>query len=256
MPAWETLLYMTNPQEWTPHATLAVTRIMVSNLKAYQAQRYFELVLLDKVRDEIDDNGKLSVQMYDAIKKALYKPSAFFKGFLFPMIESGTITLKEAAIISSVLQKVSVPMLHSAAALLHLATMPYKGPTSLFIRVLLDKKYALPYKVVDALVFHFLKFSDPEKGVEVIKVDGYSTGERRMPVLWHQSLLVFVQRYKQDLTPDQKTALIDLLRVQYHDGISPEVRRELVSSTARGELLEEPMGDGDAWSDDDDAMSV
>ncbi len=109
-------------------------------------------------------------------------------------MQSGTVSLKEAAIISSVLAKVSVPMLHSAAALLHLASMPYKGPTSLFIRVLLDKKYALPYKVVDALVFHFLRFADPSKGVEVEKIGGVSTGERRMPVLWHQSFLVFAQR--------------------------------------------------------------
>lgn len=91
---------------------------------------------------------------------------------------------------SSVLTRVSIPILHSAAALLHLAEMHYAGPTSLFVRVLLDKKYALPYKVVDALVFHFLRFADPEMGVE--RVEG---GGRRMPVLWHQSLLVFAQRW-------------------------------------------------------------
>lgn len=56
--------------------------------------------------------------------------------------------------------------------------------------MLLDKKYALPYKVVDALVFHFIRFKrDP----------------RVMPVLWHQSFLVFVQRFVSALTaPDQQ----------------------------------------------------
>ncbi len=64
-------------------------------------------------------------------------------------------------------------------------------------------------------------------------------------------------RYKQDLTPDQKTALIDLLRVQKHDGIGPEVRRELTTGAARGEMLEEPLGwGGDEIYSDDDAMSV
>lgn len=106
-------------------------------------------------------------------------------------LQSGTLTLKEAAIVSSVLAKVSIPVLHSAAALLRLAEMEYAGPTSLFIRVLLDKKYALPYKVVDALVFHFLRFADPNAGVEVVEK---GSSERRMPVLWHQSLLVFAQR--------------------------------------------------------------
>jgi essential nuclear protein 1 len=71
-------------------------------------------------------------------------------------------------------------MLHSAAALLKLAEMDYTGPNSVFIRILLDKKYALPFRVVDALVFHFIRFK---------------SDHREMPVLWHQSFLVFAQRY-------------------------------------------------------------
>ncbi|EST04979.1 Bystin [Kalmanozyma brasiliensis GHG001] len=246
LPAWESILYITDPAMWTPHATLAAVRIFVSTMKADQMQRFYELVLLDKVRDEIQDDGKVSYQTYEAMKKAIYKPAAFFKGFLFPMCESGTLTLKEAAIVSSVLAKVSIPVLHSAAALLRLAEMEYSGPTSLFIRVLLDKKYALPYKVVDSLVFHFIRFAEPNSGVELDKI----TRERRMPVLWHQSMLVFAQRYKQDLTPDQKSALLDLLRVQKHEGISPEVRRELLTATARGEMMDEPV------DEDDDMMSI
>lgn len=59
------------------------------------------------------------------------------------------------------------------------------GPNSLFIRILLDKKYALPYKVVDALVFHFIRLANAPLS---------RTGEDKLPVLWHQSMLVFVQR--------------------------------------------------------------
>lgn len=76
-------------------------------------------------------------------------------------------------------RRVSLPVLHSAAALARLATMAYSGVNSFFIRVLLDKKYALPYRVVDALVDHFLSFRKEE---------------RTLPVVWHQSLLCFVQR--------------------------------------------------------------
>jgi essential nuclear protein 1 len=42
--------------------------------------------------------------------------------------------------------------------MLKLAEMEYAGASSVFLRVLLDKKYALPYRVVDALVFHFLRY--------------------------------------------------------------------------------------------------
>jgi essential nuclear protein 1 len=123
-------------------------------------------------------------------------------------------TLKEAAVFGSVLAKCSVPILHAAATLLKLAEMEYTGANSLFIRVLLDKKYALPYRVLDGLVQHFARFqSDP----------------RRMPVLWHQSLLVFAQRYKGDLSSEQRSVLLATVKCQFHDQISPEVRRELCS---------------------------
>lgn len=51
---------------------------------------------------------------------------------------------------------------------------------SYFIKTLLDKKYFMPYRVLDALVAHFMRFVD-----EI----------RAMPVIWHQALLTFVQRY-------------------------------------------------------------
>ncbi|KAF9948871.1 snoRNA-binding rRNA-processing protein, partial [Mortierella alpina] len=225
---WEEILYITAPENWTVHATYQATRIFTSNLKEKQAHKFFSLVLLDKIRDDIAENKKLNYHLYMALKKSLYKSKAFFKGILFPLCESGTCTLKEAAVVGSVITKVSIPVLHSAAALLRLADMEYTGPNSLFIRVLLDKKYALPYKVIDGLVDHFLRFKmDP----------------RPMPVLWHQAFLIFAQRYKSDITPDQKQALMDLMRFKSHEGISPEIRRELMNSVARGEMLPEPADD-------------
>lgn len=65
--------------------------------------------------------------------------------------------MREAIIIGSIIGKNSIPMLHSAAAILKLAEMDYNGATSIFLRILFDKKYALPYRVVDAVVFHFLR---------------------------------------------------------------------------------------------------
>lgn len=85
--------------------------------------------------------------------------------------------------LSSVLARVSIPVMHSAAALGRLAQLEYSGPTSLFIRVLLDKKYALPYKVLDRVWEHFVRLANEHK-----------TLGTALPVLWHQSLLVFVQR--------------------------------------------------------------
>ncbi|CAE6439776.1 unnamed protein product [Rhizoctonia solani] len=224
LPQWARLLALTKPHEWTPHAHYAATRMLVSNLKPESVRHYLEGVLLEAVRDDIRINGKLNVHLYDALKKAVYKPAAFFKGIVFPLCETGC-TLKEAAIVASVLMKVSVPNLHSAAALLRLASMDYSGPNSLFIRILLDKKYALPYKVIDGLVFHFIRIANTHKGS---RADG-----DKLPVLWHQSLLVFCQRYASDLSPDQRDALLDVIRARPHAQIGPEVRRELVNAASK-----------------------
>lgn len=105
-----------------------------------------------------------------------------------------------------------------SAAMLKIAEMEYSGANSIFLRLLLDKKYALPYRVLDALVFHFL---------------GFRTEKRQLPVLWHQCLLTLAQRYKADLATDQKEALLELLRLQPHPQLSPEIRRELQSAVPR-----------------------
>ena len=163
---------------------------------------------------------------------------------------SGTCTLREAHIISSILARVSIPVLHSAAALLRLCDIAAEqtsvsteggGATNIFIRVLLEKKYALPYKVIDALVFHFLRFraSDPSNGVDAMpRVTGPSSKDLKLPVLWHQSLLAFSQRYRNDITEDQREALLDLLVMRGHKDIGPEVRRELLEGRGRGVVIE------------------
>jgi len=227
LPAWSRMLALTRPENWTPHACRAATRIFISNMKPPQAQLYLEVVLLDAIREDIQVNKKLNVQYYECLKRALYKPGAFFKAIIFPILDSGC-TLKESAIIASVLAKNKVPVVHSSAALMRIANMDYSGPNSLFIRILIDKKHQLPYKVVDALVFHFIRLSN------TYKARGRGESDK-LPVLWHQSLLSFCQRYAADLTPDQKDALLDVARANPHPQISAEVRRELVNSVARGE---------------------
>ncbi|XP_074656420.1 bystin-like [Tubulanus polymorphus] len=222
---WEQILYLTEPDTWSAAAVYQATRIFTSNLNAKMAQRFFNLVLLPRIRDDIVEYKRLNFHLYMALKKALFKPAAFFKGILLPICESGTCTLREAVILSSVLGKCSIPMLHSAAAILKVAEMDYNGANSIFLRVLLDKKYALPFRVVDAVVYHFYKFLHDK---------------RELPVLWHQSFLTFVQRYKTDVSSEQKDMLLEVLRAHTHEQITPEIRRELVKSKCRDDVSTQP----------------
>ena len=43
---WEEVLYLTRPDQWTPQAMYAATRIFASNLNPKMAQRFYNLVLL------------------------------------------------------------------------------------------------------------------------------------------------------------------------------------------------------------------
>jgi essential nuclear protein 1 len=93
LPNWARLLALTSPHNWSPQATNSATKVLVSNLKPEQAKVYVEMVVLENVREHIRDNqGKLNVHLYDAMKKSLYKPAAFFKGLLFPLCEVSVCT--------------------------------------------------------------------------------------------------------------------------------------------------------------------
>ncbi|KAK3015266.1 hypothetical protein RJ639_005686, partial [Escallonia herrerae] len=165
---WEEIFYLTEPEKWSPHAM-----IFASNFGVEKAERFYKLILLPRVREDI----RLRSALLAALKKSLYKPAAFFKGILFPLCESRNCSLREAVIIGGIIHNASVPAKHSSAALVKLAEMVYCGTTSYFIKKLIEKNYNLPYGALNAIVARFMKFLEES---------------RIRPVIWHQSLLAFV----------------------------------------------------------------
>ncbi|KAF7494340.1 Bystin [Sarcoptes scabiei] len=216
---WEQILFITEPDCWSAAAMYQATKLFASNLKERMAQRFYNQILLPRVRDDIEEYKRLNFHLYQALRKALFKPGAFFKGIIIPLCESGDCTLREAVIIGSVLGRNHMPLLHSCAAMLKIAEMDYSGVNSIFLNILIRKKYALPFRVIDALFYHFYRFLNDRRTV--------------LPVLWHQCLLAFVQNYKNDLSAEQKESLLELLRVQSHHAITPEIRHELFQSNNR-----------------------
>ncbi|KAH8331964.1 hypothetical protein KR067_005052 [Drosophila pandora] len=225
---WEQILFITEPHNWSAAAMFQGTHIFCSVLSQAMAQRFYNLVLLPRVRDDLCEYKKLNMHLYNALKRALFKPAAFMKGIILPLLEGGDCTLREAIIFGSVVARSSIPVLHSSACLLKICEMNYSGANSIFIRYFLDKRYALPYRVVDAAVFHFLRFENDK---------------RELPVLWHQSLLTFAQRYKNDISSEQRDALLQLLKKKSHFKITADVRRELQAATCRDvEMMETDNG--------------
>ena len=132
--------------------------------------------MLPAVQDNIEGYHKLNCHLYDAVKKAMFKPKAFFKGFIFPLVEK--CTAREAAVIGSILAKCSINVIHAGAALCKLCEMPYSIGTVYFVKIFLTKSYAFPQAVVDHLVDYFFKFTNESE------TNGKIEGER-MPILWH-----------------------------------------------------------------------
>lgn len=235
---WQDVLYVTNPNSWTPHATYEATKLFVSNLSSNEATVFIETILLPRFRDSIEnsDDHSLNYHIYRALKKSLYKPGAFFKGFLLPLVD-GYCSVREATIAASVLTKVSVPVLHSSVALTQLLTRDFNPATTVFIRVLIEKKYALPYQTLDELVFYFMRFRNAtinqDENMENMDIDQEKTTKvnngPQLPVVWHKAFLSFATRYKNDLTDDQKDFLLETVRQRFHPLIGPEIRRELLS---------------------------
>jgi essential nuclear protein 1 len=215
---WEQLLMLTKPDQWSPHATYQATRIFAANLNESMLQRFYAAVLLPIVHERLLEEKKLHPALYMAVRKALFKPVAFFKGFLLPLATDEECTLREALVVASVLQRSHLPPVPTAVTLYKIAQQPFSGPCSVFLRVLIDKKMALPYQAIDELVKYFHRFLETH------------TKEEALPVLWHQTLLTFIQHYKADLTETQLGLLSNVCNVHFHYMITPEIRREIMAA--------------------------
>ncbi|XP_055388919.1 bystin-like [Condylostylus longicornis] len=214
---WEEVLYLTEPTKWTPNAMHEASKIFASNLNPRMAQRFYNLVLLPAVREDISTNKKLNFHYYEALKKALFKPAAWFKGILLPLLLD-QCTLREAVIFGSILSKVTIPPLHIAASLIRICNLHHGDPqqwsvsTSYIMCIMLNKKCSLPITAVTACVDHFSSFANHSA---------------ELPVVWHRALLTLVQRYKYDFSQQHRSAISAILKVHFHKGIGPEIRQEL-----------------------------
>ena len=228
---WESLLKLTRPEKWTPHAYFKTTKIFVASPESRQTLHFFKYYLLPKVLDDISKTGKLNYHLFQALKKGLYRPALWFRGILFPFLKGlfkadykigerplmSTIslgTMKQAQILAAVLMKNSIPNLHASAALLKVMTMDYTGPVGVLVKLLIDKKFALPLNVISTICNWFLEFQNKETQV--------------MPVLWFQTLLSFAKSYKTHLKDEQKNQLKKIVKKKFkHAQLSSEIIRIL-----------------------------
>jgi essential nuclear protein 1 len=208
MDQWEKVLQLTKPEEWSPQAVCAATKVFSSSLDIYKVTTFYEKYLLPIIRKDIKEHHKLNYHYYWALKDAFYKPAAWFKGIIFPLCQAQNCSIREATIIASVLNKLSIPVLHSSTAVMILCDMDYCGALCIFLKTMIEKRYSLPKRAVTSLVEHFKRFeSDP----------------RPLPVIWHQTFLSFATYYSYALDEMQKESLKQLAKKKHHHLITPEI---------------------------------
>lgn len=209
-------------------------------------------------------NGQLDPALYNALKKALAcNPALFMKGLLFPLCESNTCTVAEACILANVLGQVKIPALQSATALLRLSEQLFTLPICILVQVFVQKRQALPYRVVDTLTFKY--FCQREGSLQ------------QLPIMWYQSLLIFTQRYgieslchhyskltqsllfpsySIDMVPTQKQALLALIqRMTRNDELSILIEKTIKAAikSSDQELEADDSDDTVACNEDTDS---
>ncbi|KAK1442753.1 bystin [Babesia gibsoni] len=213
---WEEVLDMTSPQNWTPNAVYEATHLFASNMTEAMVESYYNKILLPIIRRDIQGSRKLNYHLYMALKKAIFKPMAWFQGILVPLVENGC-TYREAAIVGNALRRISIPVLHASAFILRICQcQKWFGSSSFILSILLQKKFNLPKEVVRGCVNYFCKFE---------------SFEDQLPVIWHQSLLTLVMNYKHVFNDEDRSAVQTLIRAHNHAQISPVISHELMYMT-------------------------
>jgi essential nuclear protein 1 len=87
LPGWARLLALTEPENWTANAVHAAVKTFIPSMKPAQAQLFLRVVLLEAIRADIAENKTLKYHYYEALRRALFKPAAVFKGVIFPLLE-------------------------------------------------------------------------------------------------------------------------------------------------------------------------
>ena len=65
--------------------------IFASNFDPVSAEQFYAEYLVPAVKNDLKKNKKLNYHYYEALKKALYKVNAWFKGILFKFCDNDTL---------------------------------------------------------------------------------------------------------------------------------------------------------------------
>ncbi|CAH8546022.1 unnamed protein product [Schistosoma turkestanicum] len=211
---WDSLLEMLKPLEWSVHVYPRIVKVFSS--KGHEpAHHFYESYLLPKVKQDIEENKRLCVHLFEALIASMFRPEEFVSGIYLPWVQS-EMSKTEGVILSNLIKRATLKSRFAAVALALTLEEDFSIPRSMVIETFLNKKYHLPEAAVQRIIDYFISF---DKDCTV-----YFTDEKRMPLTWFKSLLVFLEFYRHCINPSQREKLLKLCRRHEHPQLTPEIR--------------------------------
>jgi essential nuclear protein 1 len=102
---WEKLLYLTRPDRWSPVVTRLATFLFSRGMTDKLVQRFYYIILLPKIREEIHSTRKVNFHYYLALK------ACFFPRLLFYVLFYSQVALEISLPTSGILQRYFAPSL-------------------------------------------------------------------------------------------------------------------------------------------------
>ncbi|CAH8584006.1 unnamed protein product [Heterobilharzia americana] len=211
---WETLLEMLKPLEWSVHTYPRIVKVFAS--KGHEpAHHFYELYLLPKVKQDIEENRRLCFHLFEALIRSMFRPEEFISGVYLPWVQS-EMSKTEGLILSNLIKRATLKSRFAAVALALTLEEEFSIPRSMVIETFLTKKYHLPEAAVLKVIDYFISFDKD--------CTAYFTDEKRMPLTWFKSLLVFLEFYRHCIGSDEREKLLKLCRRHEHPQITQEIR--------------------------------
>lgn len=203
LPGYDSLLEMLSPLDWTYHVYPKMVKVF-SAKGGQQAMQYFllyffisfivvsscefiylfllsfyENYLLPKVRNDISENRRLCVQLFDSLILSIFRTEEFLSSIFLPWIRVGILSIysvesyfclktyracllqsemtkTEGIILSHLVRKASIKAHFSSVALVLVLEEEFSIPRSMVIEAILRKRYFLPEKAIACLVKYFV----------------------------------------------------------------------------------------------------
>ncbi|KAI8096712.1 Bystin [Halteromyces radiatus] len=245
LPNWEELLSLTRPENWCPQAVYYATLQFLSSPHHHQLKSFLQCVLLKQSLGFIRNHLFLDPYLNLALRRVMMvNPSLFCKVILIPLCDGqqgGGCSLKEASLFGDIILKSYIPASSVANTLISIAQLSdhhYFICHSVFIILLLEKKVALPFRVLECLVHHFCSMNHQSK----------------MPLLWYHSFYLFVEIYVHECVSEQKERLIETIQLVFHPQWSTSIH-QIISRTIYSSLDSCQQNDSTMMIEDDDSTN-